>query len=259
MKIISFIILLICFVPAKGNEIKHIAGILIGHNIDLSEVLLKEVYGNVSREGEVLFSKNVDFAGRYKGIDLKIEFSNGATSGGTITIDNNSTKYDGSKQPDLEWLSETVEAVKLNYGDYSFSDPNKSYKWNCENGFVSVVLRKDSEKDFTISVLYEISKKKESAEIVVLREKAKEYFRDIYVEANFKNPYSYELLKIEVTPIIAAISLDQDLKSAKDWLLKTDTASKYSHYQQMKTLLVKQEKKLKRIKSASKRWKKQEN
>lgn len=245
MKILPFFLLLISFSPVKGKEITHIAGVLLEYNITLSEVLLREVYGNVSREGDILFSKNVEFAGNYKGVDIKIGFSEGVISGGSITVNHNTTKIDGSKLSDLEWLAELIEGVKLTYGEYSIVDANRSYTWDCENGSVNVVRQNNSDNDFSISVIYEISKKEEKADIVIIREKAKEYFRDIYVEANFKNPYSYELLKIEVTPVVAAISLDQDLKSAKDWVIRTDTASKDSHYQKMKTLLASHEKKLK--------------
>lgn len=246
MKTIPFFLLLILFLPVKGNEIKHIAGVLLEYNITLSEVLLKEVYGNVSRQGDILFSKNVEFRESYKGVDIEIEFSDGIISGGSITVNHNSTKFDGSKLSDLEWLAELTEGVRMIYGESSNVDTDKAYKWDCENGSISVLRQNTNEDIFSISVIYEISKKEENADIVIIREKAKEYFRNIHVEANFKNPYSYELLKIEVMPIAAVISLDRDLKLAKDWVIRTDTVSKGSHYQKMKTLLANQEKKLKR-------------
>ena len=85
----------------------------------------------------------------------------------------------------------------------------------------------------------------DSAEIKFITEKAKEYFRNTYVEANFKNPYSYGLLKLEVSPIIAARSLAEELQISKLWAIKTDTTLEVSPYQQMKQLLVKQERSFK--------------
>lgn len=56
----------------------------------------------------------------------------------------------------------------------------------------------------------------DSTEIRFIEERAKDYFRNIYVEANFKDPYSYELLKIKLTPITLREKIDRDISIKKE-------------------------------------------
>lgn len=56
----------------------------------------------------------------------------------------------------------------------------------------------------------------DSADLEFIERKAREYFRDEYVEANFKDPYSYELLKIKLTPITLREKIDRDISIKKD-------------------------------------------
>src|SRR5690606_21233479 len=138
MKSLLIVLLLSISTTVYGQEIKHIAGLLISHDINLSEYLLKEVYGKVKRSGNILYSQNIDFAnGKYKGVDIKIEFKNGKMSRGTITTYKNTKIQKNSNKLDL-W-TEITNDVKSNYGDYTVIDADKNFRWDCRNGFVSSI------------------------------------------------------------------------------------------------------------------------
>ncbi len=156
MKSLLIVLLLSISTTVYGQEIKHIAGLLISHDINLSEYLLKEVYGKVKRSGNILYSQNIDFAnGKYKGVDIKIEFKNGKMSRGTITTYKNTKIQKNSNKLDL-W-TEITNDVKSNYGDYTVIDADKNFRWDCRNGFVSSIKDIDPKSKVFSYVEYHIT------------------------------------------------------------------------------------------------------
>lgn len=64
----------------------------------------------------------------------------------------------------------------------------------------------------------------DSAQVV---EKAKIYFKEVYVENNFKDPYSYELLKVIAQPYTAKDKAKLELSAAEELDLGGDPVGAY--------------------------------
>lgn len=60
--------------------------------------------------------------------------------------------------------------------------------------------------------------------------KAKTWFKDVYVETNFKDHYSYKLMKIELYPVTWNKKGESILISAKEAMDNADTSKSYSPY-----------------------------
>lgn len=76
--------------------------------------------------------------------------------------------------------------------------------------------------------------------------KAKQYFKDFYVELNFKDPYSYELLKISAEPVSLRKKIEYKISVHSDPLVRIDTTYKYSDFNQAKSHIIELEQKLKK-------------
>lgn len=69
------------------------------------------------------------------------------------------------------------------------------------------------------------------SEAKIVEEKAKSWFKKVYVELNFKDPYSYELLKIDVFPVTYQSRIEEMLRIADQDLNSLDTTRYYGDYQ----------------------------
>lgn len=82
-----------------------------------------------------------------------------------------------------------------------------------------------------------MAQKKKPVKLTELQKVKKEgldYFKNVYVESNFKDPYSYKLLKCDVYPITFKEHIEELLKSVDDKIKSSDTTRPFSEYQTKK-------------------------
>lgn len=150
MKNLMFILVAAIFLGApelKSQELKIMAGIPISYNIDEAESHMRLLYGNVIRSGETLTSKNVDFRGKYSGVDIDIFFLGGKIRRGLIKFYKNTKIYEEyARVKNVIWES-LSEDIRETYGVYSKKSDNLWMQWDFENANIDLVNKNAMMKD----------------------------------------------------------------------------------------------------------------
>ncbi len=74
-------------------------------------------------------------------------------------------------------------------------------------------------------------KKTVLSEQTIITNKARAWFKDVYVQVNFKDPYSYKLMKFDVYPVTNEAGLKDIIKNIDYKIDELDTSKTYSSYQ----------------------------
>lgn len=69
------------------------------------------------------------------------------------------------------------------------------------------------------------------SEIQIIKKDAINWFKQIYVESNFKDPYSYKLLKSEIYPVNNREFLESEIRQFDNIIYSSDTTKSYFSYQ----------------------------